>query len=167
MFRLLDLPDELWLKICKMAVTYDEILCVNYRPKTISGNEVPTGIFFPGQPSVTRVSRSLRAETLDYFYSDNVFHGTNWPSRSGLCALHWALKVAPANLKSLRHFYVSSSLSHVSSLPKEWNKVWAVPPSHQSVWPVSMEPAHGQIYWRLTGRKAHERAADYKVLFRS
>ena len=82
---LLDLPPEIWSKICKIAVSWDipidvilgSVPCLNIPEytRTRDGREyrgrAPARAIM--QPSITRVCRSIRKECLSHFYETNVF----------------------------------------------------------------------------------------------
>ncbi|KAK5126969.1 hypothetical protein LTR85_008327 [Meristemomyces frigidus] len=66
-FRLLDLPPEVWIRICSFAVT-------NARPILLHEKYFKVHVeHLTRQPNITRVSKQLRAETLPLFYSNNFF----------------------------------------------------------------------------------------------
>ncbi|KAK5691494.1 hypothetical protein LTR97_011487 [Elasticomyces elasticus] len=61
-FRLLDLPDEIWSRICRLAVSDgDTILLKDYTPPKVFAQAV-------SQPPITRVCRVIREETLGQYY---------------------------------------------------------------------------------------------------
>ncbi|KAK3661622.1 hypothetical protein LTR56_000110 [Elasticomyces elasticus] len=59
-FRLLDLPDEIWARITRYAVTSDQRLTL--RPKSSA------------QPPIARVCRLLREEALPTFYGNTIYY---------------------------------------------------------------------------------------------
>ncbi|EME87732.1 uncharacterized protein MYCFIDRAFT_75576 [Pseudocercospora fijiensis CIRAD86] len=89
-FRLLDLPDELWVKIGKFAVTYSDVILINQdlrvkepteaRKNDDDGNqrcEKECCIIKRDQPAITKTCRLLRTELLPEYYKLNTFHVIN------------------------------------------------------------------------------------------
>ena len=86
---LLDLPPEVWIKTCVLAVTYDSPISVAGR--VINGGLTSYVSFGPcwdhadveyfktrgiprvAQPAITRICRSIRLESLRYFYENKMF----------------------------------------------------------------------------------------------
>lgn len=65
-FRFLDLPPEIWLSICRLAVIQGTIIVE--RPNSKTNTEVSVA-----QPALSRTCKVLRAETLKLFYGENEF----------------------------------------------------------------------------------------------
>ena len=76
-FRLFDLPPELWIRICRFAVARPGPI-VLYHPGLNRNQQL-----LMQQPPITRASRLLRRETLPFFYSKNTFEVLD-------SSLHWA-----------------------------------------------------------------------------
>lgn len=66
-FRLLDLPPELWTRVCEFAVTKHDKIRVGKEPKPADQEAVTR------QPAITRTCRVLRIEALPMFYALNTF----------------------------------------------------------------------------------------------
>jgi len=68
-FRLLDLPPELWLRICELAVVKDhsKVIRVDYYTTKKSSAAIVQ------QPAITRTCRLLRQEALPLYYKLNTF----------------------------------------------------------------------------------------------
>lgn len=110
-FRLMDLPRELWLRICKLAVKYDGIIDITvalggrYYPKHLkqamarSMNRAKLQ-----QPAIACTSRVLRYECLPVYYRDNVFLGHGQPGGESGSAV-WLHQIGSANRKLLQRFY--------------------------------------------------------------
>ncbi|KAK5682189.1 hypothetical protein LTS10_005314 [Elasticomyces elasticus] len=68
-FRLMALPDELWSRIARSAVTIDSPIKINsthFPPGHTAADDKQKLV----QPPITRVSRVLREETLPAFYAN-------------------------------------------------------------------------------------------------
>ncbi|KAK3658056.1 hypothetical protein LTR22_009108 [Elasticomyces elasticus] len=68
-FRLMALPDELWSRIARSAVTIDSPIKINsphYPPGHTAADDKQKLV----QPPITRVSRILREEALPAFYTN-------------------------------------------------------------------------------------------------
>ncbi|KAK6394999.1 hypothetical protein LTR65_001188 [Meristemomyces frigidus] len=66
-FRLLDLPPELWCRICEFAVTAEHPIVLDYH---FNDRDLCNSI---AQPPLARVNQQLRAETVMLFYDRNTF----------------------------------------------------------------------------------------------
>jgi len=109
-FRLLDLPLELWLRICQVAI-------VQPTPVTLSTSQ-PSATFRERlrQPPLTSLNRAVRRELLPYFYSTTTFIFEDKHCQyDGLNA--WLRAIGPSNY---RH------LAHVAIYGKDmlWLEVW-------------------------------------------
>ncbi|KAK3661617.1 hypothetical protein LTR56_000105 [Elasticomyces elasticus] len=67
-FRLLDLPDELWSRICRLAIAQAEPI---FLPESFWPEEYKEAVC---PPPITRVCKIVREEVLDEFYSNTAFH---------------------------------------------------------------------------------------------
>ncbi|KAK5744748.1 hypothetical protein LTR17_001824 [Elasticomyces elasticus] len=88
-FRLLDLPDEIWARITRYAATSDQTLTL--QP------------YSPSQPPIARVCRLLREEALPTFYSSTIYYYDCYSWRDHHL-LHW-LRSVPSWCKA----YVSNT----------------------------------------------------------
>lgn len=66
MFRLLDLPPELWIRICRFAVVEGTIRIVKVDLRGSLARHV-------AQPALALTCKLLREETLKLFYAENEF----------------------------------------------------------------------------------------------
>lgn len=95
-FRLFDLPTELWLRICELAVT---------RPSPIDITRARWAnhqVQVVKQPAITRTCRVLRHEGLAFFYQNNTFEAHHWGGVA--CIRQWLLAIGKENLKSMGTF---------------------------------------------------------------
>lgn len=86
-FRLLDLPPEIWLSICRYAVVKGVITVHRPDSRTLTAEDV-------AQPALSRTCPVLRVETLKTFYSEQEFRlldGDHFSSTAGLRA--WAAAI--------------------------------------------------------------------------
>ena len=99
-FRLLDLPPELWLRICEFAV-------IKSRPIQIGREPDPADqMAMVSQPDITRTCRLLRSEGLPLFYSANVFEMYHY---FGIpCPRRWILAIGEGNRQRMRTMTVVS-----------------------------------------------------------
>lgn len=107
-FPLLDLPAELWSRICKLAVIPDHDLEVQsygfgLKRKILAAHAHRT----LQQPSITRVNRAVRSEVLPFFYQSATFTLTGLTSRGFYKP--WLLAMGKQNRASLRNLYVQHS----------------------------------------------------------
>lgn len=71
-FCLLDLPPEIWSRICRLIVTYDKPIQINEGMSRVSVCERVA------QPPITRVSKLLRNETLPIFYGNQFIYSDHY-----------------------------------------------------------------------------------------
>lgn len=85
-FRLLDLPPELWSRICQLAVTYDgEVLVKESSDKSdISGGVSVKCLEIHSMPPLVYTCSAIREEATQLFYSLNRFTVTGWQT-SAFC----------------------------------------------------------------------------------
>lgn len=100
-FRLFDLPPELWLRICAMAV-------IQAKPLQI-GKEayLRDSMAIVKQPAITRTCRLIRDETLPIFYSSNtfeMFHGYDVP-----CPRKFIVAIGDANRRRMKTLLMHSN----------------------------------------------------------
>lgn len=88
-FRLLDLPPELWLRICEFAVIKNGPIQVGREPKSRDQMAIVS------QPEITRTCRILRSEGLPLFYSTNVFELYHYYGVP--CPRIWVLAIGVGN----------------------------------------------------------------------
>lgn len=111
-FRLLDLPDELWLHILALSLT---------RPYSINVASARTNrkqTLLVAQPAVTRTCRRLRTEGLKLFYGLNIFEAQHLDLKKGACAdlnrgacaRHWLAAIGNANLRAMGFLYFHSEI---------------------------------------------------------
>lgn len=109
-FRLLDLPPELWLRICQIAITLpNPIILSTSQPSALYQEKLR-------QPPLTSVNRALRRELLPHFYGTTTFIFEDKHCQyDGLNA--WLHAIGPENY---RH------LAHVAIYGKDmlWLEVW-------------------------------------------
>lgn len=130
---LLDLPAELWSRICKLAVIYNQPIVVlaskpapyilsgsedEYDPNyevTVSPSEHSIQRSMLLQPPITRVCRAIRAECLSTYYSSNIFYGYDcWDVSKDSSHQHramlWLRAIGPVNTAALQSFYYRLNL---------------------------------------------------------
>ena len=93
-FRLLDLPPELMVRICQLAVI---------QPETIDPTKAPLAKHqakIVQQPAITRTCRLLRKESLRAFYRDNDFEVFHWSKKA--CIRYWLIAIGEENLRAMR-----------------------------------------------------------------
>lgn len=78
-FRLLDLPPELWIRICGFAVTHDEPIEL---VRTLTGYHGTLPFAAPTLPPITQTCAAIRAESINLYYSCNEFVCGNWCAAS-------------------------------------------------------------------------------------
>ena len=81
---LLDLPPEIWSKICKLAVEEQTPIKIFTAPDDWHGNiasEGKSGIVKANQPPITLVCRIIREDCLDHYYKSNIFYGVTVPEK--------------------------------------------------------------------------------------
>lgn len=101
-FRLLDLPPELWLRICEFAVTKPTAIRVGKEPNPEDQMAVIR------QPAITRTSRLLRVEALPMFYALNTFemlHCFGVP-----CPRKWITAIGTTNRQRMKSMLMSKSV---------------------------------------------------------
>lgn len=112
-FRLLDLPTELFIHICKCAVelTGEVILQEDLGRKEYASRVQ--------QPNITRVNNFIRKETLPHFYQSNIFRIVDDYSEQESLQ-RWAKAIGEANLGNAMNLYVDSFYKDFEDwLPKE------------------------------------------------
>lgn len=112
-FRLLDLPTELFIHICKCAVelTGEVILQEDLGRKEYASRVQ--------QPNITRVNNFIRKETLPHFYQSNTFRIIDDYSEQESLQ-RWAKAIGEANLSNTKNLYVDSFYKDFEDwLPKE------------------------------------------------
>ncbi|EMD00060.1 hypothetical protein BAUCODRAFT_21723 [Baudoinia panamericana UAMH 10762] len=90
-FRLFDLPPELWLRICEVAVI---------SPVPVNVTRVPfqqQQAQRVQQPAITRTCRLLRQEALPMFYKNNTFEAWHF-CQPWTCPRQWLLAIGRGNL---------------------------------------------------------------------
>ena len=93
-FRLLDLPPELVIRICQLAVI---------RPNTIDTTMSPKArrqARLLQQPALTRTCRLLRQEAPRSFYRDNTWEAYHWSKHN--CIRDWLRAIGEDNLRTMR-----------------------------------------------------------------
>lgn len=63
---LLDLPTELWIRIVKLAVEFEEPIDITVRSEGSAISKT--------EPGITAVSHKIRSECLLHYYSNNIFY---------------------------------------------------------------------------------------------
>lgn len=101
-FRLLELPPELWSRICRFAIL-DQPMVI------IKGAAYPADVTQQvRQPSLTRVCRLLRKETLPVFYASVAFVILDsWADVEGV--IEWLDRIGANNRRSLKQLYLASA----------------------------------------------------------
>ncbi len=93
-FRLLDLPPELMVRICQLAVV---------QPKTIDPTRARMAKHqaqILRQPAISRTCHLLRKESLLAFYCENTFEVFHWEKKA--CIRHWLTAIGVGNLRAMR-----------------------------------------------------------------
>lgn len=99
-FRLPDLPPELWLRICELAVQKHGPIQFGREP------DPRDQMAIVAQPGITQACRALRCEGLPLFYSTNTFelyHCFGVP-----CPRQWILAIGEVNRQRMRTLTVVS-----------------------------------------------------------
>ncbi|KJX93690.1 hypothetical protein TI39_contig4271g00002 [Zymoseptoria brevis] len=127
-FRLLDLPDELWVKIGKMVID-------DWRPIKLTTpadfdllKRVPAVIMDP--PPILHTCSALRNELRLYYYSSDKFKvgvsrsGLMWRSAQDLVG-RYLVAIGPEARRQLRGYYIKDSiLSPTTRTPQEPSQTW-------------------------------------------
>ena len=92
-FRLLDLPPELWIRICEFAVMKP------YEIDTTRAKKPKHQMQVVRQPAISFTCRLLRQEALPLFYKSNNFIAYHWAGVA--CIRKWLLTIGHANLRNL------------------------------------------------------------------
>ena len=92
-FRLFDLPPELWLHICGLAVTKSNLINPTHAYKKKQQLQILK------QPAITRTCRLLRQECLPVFYYNNEFEAYHWEKVD--CIRDWLVAVGPSNRRAM------------------------------------------------------------------
>ena len=94
-FRLMDLPAELWSRICRLSVVRDEPTCLY---PYLRGREFEDRV---RQPGITRVCKVIRAETLGVHYANAFVYKDVWKSAMLVDWLRQTCAVSKYKLPSL------------------------------------------------------------------
>ena len=102
----MDLPPELWLRIGKDAVAYEKTLCINHQPECAEDENADCAhsIYYPEQPAICRVSKTLRRELLPIFYHNNTFHALNDMDS----VPDWLKAIEKVSRKAIHSFYLTT-----------------------------------------------------------
>lgn len=92
-FRLLDLPPEIWIRICEFAVTRSSAII----PTKARRKYEQQGIV--RQPPITQVCRLIRHESLPLFYRKNDF--VAFHRGPNACVRYWLQALPRPNLKAM------------------------------------------------------------------
>ena len=93
-FRLLDLPPELMVRICQLAVVQTYTFDPTKAPLAKHQAKIVR------QPAITRTCRLLRKESLRAFYRDNNFEAFHWAKKT--CIRNWLTAIGVENLRAMR-----------------------------------------------------------------
>ncbi|SMR52527.1 unnamed protein product [Zymoseptoria tritici ST99CH_3D1] len=160
-FRLLDLPDELWVKIGKMIID-------DWRPINLTTAAdfdvlkcVPTAKMRP--PPILHTCSALRNELRPYYYGGDKFEvGIQWYGFGRRSALdlvgRYLVAIGPEARRQLRGYYIKDSiLNPTSRAPQEPSQTWkglgidmALVPewkSHTCDWPPGPRDT---LRWKIT-----------------
>lgn len=99
---LLDLPKELRDHICSYLLIKPQNTITMLSNAACFQSEVSAS-----QPTITKVSQQLRAETLPIFYSSNVFLAELTHSEDLAIAKSWLAALGDRNVRHLRHLVLS------------------------------------------------------------
>lgn len=100
-FRLLDLPPELWSRICKDAVVSDELVILDGEGSSKSICRLTE------QPAIIRTCNAIRNEARPTFYGTNAFILVDNAIRpNAIC--RWLSAIGPVNRRSFARLYVAS-----------------------------------------------------------
>lgn len=111
MFPLLDLPSELWIRICEFAVINKatiEIRDPHFGSSVCAATK---------QPAITRVSKAIRQESLPLFYKRNEFvifdDYTEWDGIE-----EWQRKVGAKYRAHIHGLYITSEYDDIENVLK-------------------------------------------------
>ncbi|KAK4621254.1 hypothetical protein CLAFUW4_06980 [Fulvia fulva] len=125
-FRLLDLPDELWAKIGKLALDDIEPLCSEYLDYLVYDDDDKVQI--PQKPAITRTCKALRHELLPLYYEQKIDLDLR-ESRFwlwGSLTRRWLQAIGATNRKAIRGMSLVSSDWDIDYLNKELRLRWGV-----------------------------------------
>lgn len=93
-FRLLDLPAELMVRICQLAVVKPNIIDATQAAKSEHQARMLR------QPPIAQTCRMLRRESLRAFYRDNSFEAFHWARHA--CIRDWLVAIGADNLRAMQ-----------------------------------------------------------------
>ncbi|KAK3104275.1 hypothetical protein LTR53_018552, partial [Teratosphaeriaceae sp. CCFEE 6253] len=102
-FPLFQLPTELWLRVCELAVTFDRPINVT---KSALVEQQVASVY---QPAITRTCKLLRRETLPLFYRNNIFEARHFCEHA--CPRRWMVTIGLVNLRMMRTFRLHTRMS--------------------------------------------------------
>lgn len=113
-FRLIDLPPELWSRICRLAAKSEDLARVNLTTKT-RYHMYMKAIQSPVAPkSITLVCKAIREETLPVSYTTHFVFRDPYSAHSGRLLRAWLRSVEPRHCRTLsQHLKTESGLSEV------------------------------------------------------
>ena len=101
-FRLLDLPPELWSRICRLAAAYED-------PRVLDGNLMRFDFARRvAQPAITKVCGAIRDESLPAFYASPFLYcldGLKFPLRLS----EWSYRLTASRRSMLRNLTIRST----------------------------------------------------------
>lgn len=119
-FRLLDLPSELWVRICRLAVESESAFNVSCAISRRWAQQILR------QPAILRTCKIVRREVLPHFYASNtfLFQEAPWPSPIHITA--WITAIGSANYSMIRHceVYAKTYMWHEMSYMEASYKLW-------------------------------------------
>lgn len=106
-FPLFDLPPELWIRCCQLAV-------INPGPITISGRDGNADVkASTSPPPITKTCRAIRAETLSFFYEANEFRFIDDGHRDVSGLMPWLHAIRSTHWPSVRLCTLGSGLEDI------------------------------------------------------
>ncbi|SMY24042.1 unnamed protein product [Zymoseptoria tritici ST99CH_1A5] len=160
-FRLLDLPDELWVKIGKMVIDDWRSIKLTTPADFDFLKRVPAAKMDP--PPILHTCSALRNELRLYYYGSDKFEvgvrraGVMWRSAQDLVG-RYLVAIGPEARRQLRGYYIKDSiLNPTSRAPQEPSQTWkglgidmALVPewkSHTCDWPPGPRDT---LRWKIT-----------------